>query len=525
MTMHSNSSNWLFTLNSDMMDSKKYLKMVELFIDKGHVPRLDSHLTQDRPWENHEADPLMECITTLMTDRLIQQKVLPSKIRREVFYTKVGQFINDCVHDVKFMHQRSYTEIKQSREVLSWPADMKRAMWQTLVESISTKLEPYGFDGQFFHRLFSAPEAAANPDCWEKLSADWREALRARLRNAIVEKLEFKKATLLRSIENALKKIDEAIEKFNMTELQALEAWNMTTGPWSETEFEKKLAIVRTHDRFPEITEIVNIMGRHPSANGRSLVSLATGSGLKLEHSSGSDIEGISIGNDLNALLPTELAQYSDDNMQTLFAYKYVTKSLQTFRYKSETSKPSRKLSFVRAVRQGPMIVCIDTSASMYGMPQQIEQSLLGRLEMLAEELSRPCYLIDFSVSVRAIDLMARRRQRREARLGNAKDDYTFERGHLPFIGGGTSSRKMLDTLFATLDNEAGQYVNADVLVISDFLMPIDQQADIRRIKAYQQSGTRFYALHITTKGQDETSWSNLFDRLYTIRYRVARRY
>ena len=49
MTMHSNSSNWLFTLNSDMMDSKKYLKMVELFIDKGHVPRLDSHLTQDRP--------------------------------------------------------------------------------------------------------------------------------------------------------------------------------------------------------------------------------------------------------------------------------------------------------------------------------------------------------------------------------------------------------------------------------------------------------------------------------------------
>ena len=246
---------------------------------------------------------------------------------------------------------------------------------------------------------------------------------------------------------------------------------------------------------------------------------------MMLEHSSGSDIEGITVGNDLNSLLPSELAQYADDSMVSLFAYKYLTKNLQTFRYKSEITQPSRKLSFVRAARKGPMIVCIDTSASMYGLPQQIEQSLLGRIEIKAEELDRACFLIDFSVSVRTIDLRERRKRNREERLGKKRDDYNFAPDHVPFIGGGTSSRKLLATLFATLDNEGDSYVNADVLIISDFLMPIDDGIIPDRIRKYRQTGTRLYALHITTDGQDDTPWTKLFDKVFTIRYRQARRY
>ena len=158
-------------------------------------------------------------------------------------------------------------------------------------------------------------------------------------------------------------------------------------------------------------------------------------------------------------------------------------------------------------------------------MPQQIEQSLLGRIEVKAEELDRDCFLIDFSVSVRAIDLRERRKKNREARLGKSRDDYNFASNHIPFIGGGTSSRKLLSTLFDTLDNEGDRYVNADVLIISDFLMPIDDFSISGRIRSYQQTGTRFYALHITTDGQEDSQWTNLFDKVFTIRYRQARRY
>ena len=515
----------LFLLGADMMDSSKYIKFIELFVTTGRVPSLDRQLMLSRPWESAEQDPLFDFLVSLMQDKSLAPKVLSSKVRAEIFFTKTGQFINECVHDIKFMHQRAYTEIKRSEDVQTWGKDERRVMWRKLLADIDGGYADYGFDSRFFMRLFSAEDGVDDELNWEKLSMDWREAMKTRFRLQLAAKLERQRPVLVLRIENALKALDEKIELYGMTEKESLRLWEMTSGTWSETEFEKKLNIVRAADKYPEIEEIVERMGRTADSNGSDRLAVAEGSRMLLEHSSGSDIEGITIGNDLNALLPSELAQYSDDSMVSLFAYKYLTKNLQTFRYKSEITQPSRKLSFVRAARKGPMIVCIDTSASMYGLPQQIEQSLLGRIEVKAEELDRDCFLIDFSVSVRAIDLRERRKKNREARLGKSRDDYNFASNHIPFIGGGTSSRKLLSTLFDTLDNEGDRYINADILIISDFLMPIDDCSISGRIRSYQQTGTRFYALHITTDGQEDSQWTNLFDKVFTIRYRQARRY
>lgn len=515
----------LFLLGADMMDSSKYIKFLELFVTTGRVPSIDRQLLLARPWESGRQDPLFDFLVSLMQDGELALKVLSSKVRAEIFFTKTGQFVNECIHDIKFMHQRAYTEIKRSEEVQEWSADERRVMWRKLIADIGEEYADYGFDVRFFMRLFSTDEGIADELNWEKLSMDWREAMKAKFRLQLAAKLERQRPVLVLRIMNALKALDEKIELYGMTEKESLRLWEMTSGTWSETEFEKKLNIVRAADKYPEIEEIVERMGRTADNNGSDRLAVAEGSTMTLEHSSGSDIEGITVGNDLNALLPSELAQYADDSMVSLFAYKYLTKNLQTFRYKSEITQPSRKLSFVRAARKGPMIVCIDTSASMYGLPQQIEQSLLGRIEIKAEEMGRACFLIDFSVSVRTIDLRERRKRDREARLGKKCDDYNFAPDHVPFIGGGTSSRKLLATLFATLDNEGDCYVNADVLIISDFLMPIDDGSIAARIRSYQQTGTRFYALHITTAGQDDTAWTKLFDKVFTIRYRQARRY
>ena len=518
-------SSRLFLLGADMMDSSKYIKFLELFVATGRVPSLDRQLLLSRPWEGVEQDPLFDFLVSLMQDRCLVPKVLSSKVRSEIFFTKTGQFVNECVHDIKFLHQRAYTDIKRSEEVQAWRADERRAMWRKLLADIDAGYAEYGFDSGFFIRLFSTDDGLEDELNWEKLSLDWREAMKTKFRLQLAAKLERQRPVLVLRIMNALKALDDKIELYGMTEKESLRLWEMTNGTWSETEFEKKLNIVRAADKYPEIEEIVERMGRTADNNGSDRLAVAEGSMMMLEHSSGSDIEGITVGNDLNSLLPSELAQYADDSMVSLFAYKYLTKNLQTFRYKSEITQPSRKLSFMRAARKGPMIVCIDTSASMYGLPQQIEQSLLGRIEIKAEELDRACFLIDFSVSVRTIDLRERRKRNREARLGKKRDDYNFAPDHVPFIGGGTSSRKLLATLFDTLDNEGDSYVNADVLIISDFLMPIDDGIIPDRIRKYRQTGTRFYALHITTDGQDDTPWTKLFDMVFTIRYRQARRY
>lgn len=246
-------------------------------------------------------------------------------------------------------------------------------------------------------------------------------------------------------------------------------------------------------------------MGRVADANGKDRLTIASGVEMKMEHSTGSDIEGITVGDDLNSLLPLELAQYSDEDMEGLFIYKYRTRRLQTFRYKSEMSKPSRKLGFTHASRKGPMIVCLDTSASMYGTPERISSTLISLLEETAEDLERDCFLIDFSVSTRAIDLMAKRKAERLKRIGitmmeSAEADAVPSVGdgqahtgrgirrqptttHLPFIGGGTSAKKMMNQMFELLDNDGLHYVNADVLWITDFLIPDPPQQALSRFR------------------------------------------
>ena len=236
----------------------------------------------------------------------------------------------------------------------------------------------------------------------------------------------------------------------------------------------------------------------------------------------------------MNSLLPLELAQYSDEDMEGLFIYKYRTRRLQTFRYKSEMAKPSRKLGFTHASRKGPMIVCIDTSASMYGTPQRISSTLLSLLEETAENLERDCYLIDFSVSTHAVDLMEKRKMKRLRKLGISLMDFTDPSPvrrqplstHLPFIGGGTSARKMMGEMFDLLDNDGLHYVNADVLWITDFLIPDPPKSMLGRFVEYRDTGTRFYGIRIVRDDDKEpNTWKEYFNQIYTIKYRPLRRY
>ncbi len=110
---------------------------------------------------------------------------------------------------------------------------------------------------------------------------------------------------------------------------------------------------MKIQDQYPEIKEIVAKMGRVADANGKDRLTIASGVDMKMEHSSGSDIEGITVGDDLNSLLPLELAQYSDEDMEGLFIYKYRTRRLQTFRYKSEMAKRFPQTRFYACLPQG----------------------------------------------------------------------------------------------------------------------------------------------------------------------------
>lgn len=238
---------------------------------------------------------------------------------------------------------------------------------------------------------------------------------------------------------------------------------------------------------------------------GSDRISVSQGSVYKLDHSSRCDIQGISVGNDLNALLPMELAHCADDDLEDLFVYKYLTRKLQTFRYKSEIMQPARRIETKPAKQKGPMIVCLDTSGSMVGKPERIAYSVLIKLLEIADRQQRNCFLIAFSVSIHPIDI-----RRERARL-------------LEFFSktacGDTDATRMLEAMFRLLQSRK-EYMNADVLWVSDFKIPQSQSSLTRKMQEYREAGTRFYGLQI---GIVENEWLPFFNHIYKIGYTPGR--
>lgn len=194
-------------------------------------------------------------------------------------------------------------------------------------------------------------------------------------------------------------------------------------------------------------------------------------------------------------------------SLEDLFVYKYVTRKLQTFRYKSEIMQPARRLEIKPATQKGPMIVCLDTSGSMVGKPEKIAYSLLIKILEIADRQRRDCFLIAFSVSINPIDV-----RRERARL-------------LEFFSttscGDTDATRMLQAIFRLLQSKK-EYMNADVLWISDFKIPLSVPELTDKMLEYRKVDTHFYGLQL---GIAENEWSPFFDRIYRIDYTPSRRY
>ena len=492
-----------------------YIHLIRKFVDKGDVLGIET----DVPFV--KGDPILEYLSDIMNNPLIQAKVLSSRLAGQIFYETVGRFVLECLHQTQFANQRVSGERGQMEKMREWAMQKKRDSWQSLVNGIADKHEEDGFDIDFLKKRFQY-DGWKDPENWEILKHEWGSALDRNVLNKTKEHLEKKKSLVAKSLQQKLEHAKK-LRNEGVSEEQALQAWNMMEGQWTETEFEKKLNIVRIQNQYPEIGDVVKRMGRIADADGKDRLAVQTGRSMQLSHSSGSDIEGISTGRDINALMPMEWAQYTDTDMEKLFLHKYMTSKLQVFYYKSEIAKPARRLRSERASRRGPMIVCVDSSASMSGVPQKIEASLLAKLEQTAETLNRDCFLIDFSIGIHPIELRSRRQKKSMERMGMREEDQeNFAKGVFPFIGGGTDAQKMLNLTFALLDNNDDRYMNADVLWITDFLIPRTDKDLMQRFKEYQKTGTKFYGFKI---GDGKSDWEQYFDKVYEIHYVQPRRY
>lgn len=228
----------------------------------------------------------------------------------------------------------------------------------------------------------------------------------------------------------------------------------------------------------PSLLQLAKLIGRSQQDASYKMGKFLT--------ASKSDIAGISIGNDLSCLLPSELAMLSEAKTRDIFYRNFATKQLQVFASASSSQTPCKKH------QDGPIIICLDTSSSMCGEPIAVAKMLAIAVMLIAKRKNRPVLLVAYSYSYRMMEIRDFAMQKKEI---------------LDFLRTLDQSGNDENRMFRWLLNSylPGQptYKTADVLCISDFGWTEIHDDVMDSINKEQEKGCIFYGLNIGNEFYD----------------------
>ena len=100
---------------------------------------------------------------------------------------------------------------------------------------------------------------------------------------------------------------------------------------------------------------------------------------------------------------------------------------------------------------------------------------------------------------------------------------YVFRGEFTPALCGGNGAlSKYFDVNDDNVVSLKKEYINSDVLWITDFRIPKTTESLLRQMANYRKEGTRFYGLQI---GKAENSWEKYFDHIYKVSFDVSKQF
>lgn len=300
-----------------------------------------------------------------------------------------------------------------------------------------------------------------------------------------------------------------ADKRLNQKEEQLLELnkdrWERRMREWGRSDYKRRKNIDQMYYRYPVLQEIVHIIGREqPQRKDEKDDIVYKFMPILLSHSTTTtEIEQISVGNDLSHVIPLEIVTLSDPVTEMMFFKKFAERQLQIFANKPQMTIQDKQVQEHQTkprLEKGPIIVSIDTSVSMMGEPEVLARSLLVQLLRLAKKQQRKCFVITFSVRAKALELT------KPANWSLLKK--FLEEG----FSGSTDGEQMLAVALDVLQTK--DFCMADVLIISDFYFSLPIEKTCERMETEHSKGTRYYGLQI---GETENPYDSVLDRIWQL--------
>lgn len=375
--------------------------------------------------------------------------------------------------------------------------------WNNYKEFIKTKYRKRDFDLNKYQEEFKTIENTEIKLNETKLKSvkkefidKWNEKLSIEKLQQNIKIIDETREQFLNDLYNKIEELKELLKLLapflnETTDLGRL--WDMSAGNWQNVNFsllEKYAQILKDKK---EIQELAELLGKYRKAEAEleeeEFENIEVISKYKIEHSGKSELIGITESDDLNNLLPTELALFSDLETESIFYKRFAEKKLQTFQYvnkeydfeqKSITDKRQKEIE----KDKGPFIIAVDTSGSMHGEPEFLAKVIAFAITRIAISEKRKAFLISFSTEIETFELT-------DIQNSIVK---LIDFLQMSFHGGTDASEAVLEALKQL---ETKNYEKADLLIISDGVFGNLNNNTLKSIEKLKKKGNKFNSLMI----------------------------
>ena len=276
--------------------------------------------------------------------------------------------------------------------------------------------------------------------------------------------------------------------------------WDLSEGTFETSGFEILDTYAKLLENDESLKELADLLGKQSRAQISYEKELrdkvVIKSSWQPKHAYKGEINGLRYSNDISAVLPSELSLMNNPAANKLFQLKFAQKQLLSYNYQrmeeeQEESKEKEEATVEKKDPKGPIIICVDTSGSMHGTPENIAKTITFALSKIAIEEERKCYLISFSTSIENLELT-------DFSANPIGKLVQFLR--MSFHGGTDATPALKHAVKMLSENE---WKNADVLMISDFVMQSLDNDIKAQIESAQEDNTNFHSLVIGSSGNN----------------------
>jgi uncharacterized protein with von Willebrand factor type A (vWA) domain len=326
----------------------------------------------------------------------------------------------------------------------------------------------------------------------EKIIDDWESARETRQRTLRSRLNEEQARQILEEMKSRIAAFRAWAELLSPIRRYFASAWDLSESVQHEAVFDLFQRSEHILQQHKQIQAIADRLGRLDEAESeqtrRTLKSFSKPRRPIINRAAKSSVIGIRESDDISAMISSEAVLLSSSTTENLFYLKFAEKKLLTYDYQPEARSRATALrgkvrEKFRVSRRGPIILAVDTSASMIGECEQDAKALALALVRIAFRQRRSVHVISFSHATDSIVLTAEKR-------GSLEKLIQFL--SLSFHGG-TDLALALEEGITMLRQP--EFRKADLVFLTDGDAPTLERDQVRAMTKAREQGVRFYSL------------------------------